>query len=51
MFRRVDWSAVADFSKNCSPFISRVKPTKSRPVLPAPVDTAQHRSSTTVTAA
>jgi len=44
MFRRFDWSAVTDASKNRSAYIFRVKPTMNRPLLPASVDIAQHRT-------
>jgi len=44
MFRLFDWSAVTNVSKNHSAYILRLKPTMNRPVLPASVDTAQHRT-------
>ena len=37
-------STVTDVSKNRGAYIFRVKPTKNRPILPASVDTAQHRT-------
>jgi hypothetical protein len=44
MFRPFNWSAIINVSKNRSAYFFQLKPTKNRPVLPASVDTAQHRT-------